>query len=790
MKLSYHWLREWAPVDLDAANAGELLTLAGLELDGLEAAAPPLDGVVVARILSAAPHPDADRLQVCSVDAGETAPLQIVCGAPNARAGLVVALATIGTRLPGDFKIRKSKIRGVESFGMLCSGSELGLEDTPGILELPDALAPGTPLASAMRLDDSVLEIALTPNRGDCFSVRGVARELACLAQVPFAAPFRPDPATVSLEDGREIVIENGADCSRYAGRVIRGLNRNAPTPLWMAERLRRADLRSINPLVDVTNYVLLELGQPMHAFDLQRLDGPITVRRARSGEALQLLNEQEIELSPEELVIADSSGPIALAGAMGGLASAVDDETVDVFLESACFAPAAVAGTGRKFKLSSDSLQRFERGVDPLLQEAALERASQLLMEIAGGQAGPVCLTEARPWEPPRTQLPVARVHKLLGCAIPAERMVEILLALECDAALDGDTLQLAPPSHRYDLRTPIDYIEDIARIHGYDQLPGRERRVGVALRAPDRNDDSRRLRAELVARGYFEAFSFSFAEATTDAALCGDADLNPVSLDNPMANWMAQMRRSIWASLLPVWKHNVARQQERVRLFEIGREYGSAAGRLVERPVIAGIASGLAQPEQWAQSRRSVDFHDLKSDVLALLGQRSGAVGFSAQDTHPALHPGRSARLEHEGRTVGHLGQIHPALLKRLDLPHAPLLFSLDLDLWTLPARPTIAPLSATPSSRRDIAVVVNQSLAVDKLMQYVKSRAGALLREVRVFDVFTGESLPKGCKSVALGLIFQDFSRTLTDDEVDAAVAAVTSGLEQEFGAQIRG
>ncbi len=790
MKLSYQWLREWAPVDLDAASAGEMLTLAGLELDGMEAAAPPLDGVVVARILEAAPHPDADRLKVCTVDLGQEESLQIVCGAPNARPGLTVALATIGTRLPGDFKIRKSKIRGVESFGMLCSGTELGLEESPGILELPGTLTPGEAFARALRLDDSVLEIALTPNRGDCFSVRGVARELACLAGVSYAAPYESSPISPALAETRDIHIENGADCSRYAGRVIRGLDRSAPTPLWMAERLRRADLRSINPLVDVTNYVMLELGQPMHAFDLSRLQGAISVRRGRAGESLQLLNEQTVELGPEELVIADEKGPVALAGAMGGLATAVDDETCDVFLESACFSPAAVAGTGRKFKLSSDSLQRFERGVDPQLQEAALERASQLLMAIAGGQAGPVCQNQAQQWQPPTTELSVARVHKLLGYPVPAERMLEILRALECRAELNGDTLQLCPPSHRYDLLTPIDYIEEIARVHGYDHLPGRPRRVSVTLRAPDRSDDSRRLRDELVARGYFEAFSFSFAEAATDAALCEDPARLAVELDNPMANWMTQMRRSLWASLLPVWKHNVARQQERVRLFEIGRQYSRNGERMLENGVIAGIVSGLAQPEQWSAPRRPVDFHDLKSDVLALLGQQASQVVFRAQDTHPALHPGRAARLERDGHTVGHVGQIHPALLKTLDLPHAPLMFSLDLALWSAPARPAPSALTATPSSRRDIAVVVDQTLAVGKLMEHVKFRAGSLLREVRVFDVFTGESLPKGCKSVALGLIFQDFSRTLTDDEVDAAVAAVTSGLEQKFGAQIRG
>ena len=790
MKLSYQWLREWAPTERSAADAGEMLTLAGLELEGLEAAAPDLAGVLVARIDSVEPHPDADRLQVCRVDAGDGELRQIVCGAPNARGGITVALATIGTRLPGDFKIKKSKIRGVESFGMLCSGAELGFEDTTGILELPTDLAPGTPLEAALGLDDTILDIALTPNRGDCFSVRGVARELGCLAQVHYAAPFATPAVETRLDERRDIRIENADDCSSYLGRIIRGLDRSVPTPLWIAERLRRADLRSINPLVDVTNYVMLELGQPMHAFDLDKLTGDISVRRARSGESLTLLNEQTVELGRDELLIADESGPIALAGAMGGLHSAVDDATTHVLLESACFSPGAVAGTGRKFKLSSDSLQRFERGVDPQLQRLALDRAATLLMQICGGDAGPVCECVAREHKPVQTTLSAARVQTLLGTDLPQDRMVEILRLLEIEVTESGERLQLTPPSHRYDLVQPIDYVEEIARIHGYDQLPGRARQVPVELTAPQREDDSARLRAELVARGYQEAFSFSFADSQTDAALCADPTIEAISLDNPMAAWMQQMRRSIWASLIPVWKHNVARQQERIRLFEIGREYGRQAGRIEEHEVVAGIISGLADPEQWGRSKRSVDFYDLKGDVTALLGRCMDAVEFVATDLHPALHPGRAARIVADGTTVGHLGQIHPGLMKRLDLPQNALLFSLKLTLWQDAPLPELQAISTAPSTRRDLALLVDQSLAADKLIRYVKSHAGEFLRDVRIFDVFTSDALPKGCKSVALGLIFQDFSRTLTDEEVDAAMAALTTGLEKELGAQIRG
>ena len=788
MKISYQWLNQWAHTELDAAQAGDVLTMAGLELDGVEAAAPDLTGVVVAQIISAEKHPDADRLQVCAVDAGQDEPLQIVCGAPNARAGIKVALATIGTRLPGDFKIKKSKIRGQASFGMLCSGGELGMEDTDGIVELAEELTVGTALTAALSLDDTILDIALTPNRGDCFSLRGIARELACLSDTRFAPPFAPPKVDATLNDKPSISIEDAADCRRYAGRILRGLDRSASTPLWMAERLRRSGLRSINPLVDVTNYVLIELGQPMHAFDLGKLNGTVTVRRGRADERMVLLNEQAIDLDSHSLVVADDNGPVALAGAMGGLDSAVDDNTTEVLLESACFTPRAVAGTGRRYKVTSDSLQRFERGVDPELQEFALERASELLLDICGGQAGPVVVEQAASWQAPTIKLSPARVQTLLGTPVDPQAMADMLRKLECSVAINGDEFEVQPPSHRYDLADPIDLVEEIARIHGYDNLPGRERRVEVALTAP-RPDAAQRLRAELTARGYHEAISFSFADCKTDDALNGDADATAISLDNPMSAAMAQMRRSLWASLIPVWKHNVARQQERIRLFELGRKYAKRNGQIEECECIAGLISGLALPEQWDSAKRNVDFYDLKSDVSALLGDNAHAVQWSSENPHPALHPGRSATLLQGGEVIGVLGEIHPRLKKVLDLPHSPLMFELQRQALEQTQLPEMLPITSTPSSRRDLALLVNQSLAAEKLTQYVNKEAGNILREVRVFDVFTGDALPDGFKSIALGLIFQDFSRTLTDEDVDTAMQKLSSGLEREFGAQIR-
>ena len=789
MQLSYQWLCQWTATGLDAAEAGEKLTLAGLELEGIEAAAPPLDGVVVGRIIEAAPHPDADRLQLCQVDAGAE-PLAIVCGAPNARAGLTVAVATVGTRLPGGLKIKRSKIRGVESAGMLCSGGELGLADTDGILELPDDQTPGVPLTTALALDDQCLDIALTPNRGDCLSLRGVARELACISGSSWALPDPRDPTPVSLDETRSISLESLTDCSRYVGRVIRGLDRNAPTPTWMAERLRRSGLRSINPLVDVTNYVMLELGQPMHAFDLDRLQGDIHVRRARAGESLTLLNEQLIELSPEELVITDASGPIALAGAMGGLGTAVSDSTRDVFLESACFSPQAVAGTGRRFKLSSDSLHRFERGVDPCLQEAALERATALLVEIAGGQAGPLCAAAGDSWIAPRITLRPARLRRLLGADIDDPRIRAVLERLECRVEADGDSWQVETPSHRYDLAQEIDLVEEVARIVGYDALGARPRLVPATLQAaPRQGAADARATGVLCPRGYYEVLSYSFADPRWDSLLSAEPPESGIPVDNPMSPALGQMRRSLWGSLLPLWQHNAQRQQDRIRLFEVGREYRRNGTAISETDVIAGVASGPVWPEQWGAARRAIDFYDIKGDLLALLGQVGECVVFDPSAAHPALHPGQSAGLSLDGQVIGQIGRLHPGLKGSLQLPQAPWLFQLDLSVLSRNTLPVIQPLADTPSTRRDLALLVDQSLEADKLINHVRSSGLPGLQSVRIFDVFTGDALPKGFKSVALGLIFQDFSRTLTDREVDEAMKALASGLEREFGAQIR-
>ncbi len=790
MKLSMNWLRDWVNTELSTSELAEHLTLAGLEVEGIEPVAPPgLDAVVAAKILSSEPHPNADRLKICRVDDGSGCELQIVCGAPNARAGMLVPLAPVGARLPGDLRIRKSKIRGVESYGMLCSGQELGMVGSDGLLELDAAGSPGEKLSVALGLDDEILEISLTPNRGDCLSIAGVARDLACVLDTELKVAFNDRPVTAQTSRQLQVRVECAQDCSTYAGRVIEGLNPEAQSPLWMRERLRRSGLRSINPLVDVTNYVLLELGQPMHAFDLDKLQGGLGVRRGRVGETLRLLNEQSIELSADELLITDDSGPVALAGAMGGLGTAVTNATCNVFLESACFAPAAVAGTGRKFKLSSDSLHRYERGVDPDLQLRALERATALLTKIAGGRVGPVVRVGAPFAGRQPVTLRLERLARLLGSAVPADRVRGILGKLGCQVRGNDAELQVTPPSCRYDISIEEDLIEEVARIYGYASLPGRVRHVPQSLRCAVAVSTEDRVRAALVQRAYHEAATLSFVDPEVDKLV--SQDLPTLMLDNPMSTALAQMRTTLWSSLLPVWQHNVQRQQPRVRLFELARSYGfDKTGALYEVEQLAGIVSGLAQYEQWGIAKRELDFFDVKGDLEAVLGSCvPGAMLDWRRTEHPALHPGISAALVINGQLAGHLGLLHPARVKALELPAAPYLFELQLSALERGADPVFGPVADFPSVRRDLALLVPDESAVGAMIASVSNGGYPSLERVWVFDLYRDKGLPNGFKSVALGLIFQGKSRTLTDGEVDAVVAGIASGLESEFGARIR-
>ena len=790
MKFSEKWLREWVDPKLDTAGLTELLTMAGLEVDGVVPAAPGFSSVVVGTIVSAEPHPDADKLQVCQVDTGEGEARQIVCGAANARAGLRVAVALPGARLPDGMKIRDARLRGVASSGMICSAVELGLADSDeGILELSADAPVGEDLRSWLALDDSVIEIDLTPNRGDCLGVLGVAREVSALADCPLQMPEPPKVAAV-IDETREVVIEASSACPHYAGRVIRDLDPAAQTPVWMAERLRRSGVRSMGPLVDVTNYVMLELGQPMHAFDLEQLKGPLRVRLAGKEEALELLDGESVSPATDTLMIADDSGPLALAGIMGGAASAVTPgETTSVFLESALFTPAAVAGQARRYGRHTDSSHRFERGVDPQLQVHAIERATELLLAIAGGQPGPVISAGEPPAAAEPIRLRPQRVRRLLGFEVPAKDIQEGLQRLHMQCEARDDALLVTPPSFRYDIGLEADLIEEVARLHGYNNLPAAQTSglLQVLPQSESRTSHGR-LREVLVQRGYQEAITYSFVEAGLQAQL--DQSSGAVDLLNPLSAELGQMRTSIWPGLLRALQHNLNRQQPRVRLFELGRVFRRDRGDLHQPQVIAGLAWGACEPEQWGRPATPVDFYDVKADIEALFelaGTADELVWEPAE--HPALHPGQGARIRLAEGVDGLVGLMHPALTAELDLAQSPVLFELPLAMLEHSRIPAFTPISRYPSVRRDLALVVDESVSGDALCRCVREQAGEFMAGVDVFDVYRGKGIESGRKSIALSLILQHYSRTLEDRDVEEVITRVVRALREQHNATVR-
>ena len=791
MRVSEAWLREYVDPPLDTSQLVHQLTMAGLEVDGAEPVAGEFTGVVVAEILEAAPHPQADRLRVCRVDAGQAELLQIVCGAPNARVGLRAPLALEGAQLPGGLNIRRSELRGMASFGMLCSGKELGIEDAQsGLMELPDDAAIGTDLRAYLGLNDCILEVDLTPNRADCLSVEGIAREVALHNRLDLHLPDRP-PVAQSISDTLAVELEAPAACPRYLGRLIRGVSRSAATPLWMRERLRRSGLRSLDPVVDVTNYVLLELGQPLHAFDAGKLDGAIRVRYAGNGEKLRLLNDQELELHDDVLVIADQSKALALAGIMGGADSAVGEGSTDIFLECAFFAPVAIMGKARRYGLNTDSSHRFERGVDPELQMRAIERASDLILAIAGGNAGPVTQALSPEHMPRRNSIPLRadRIRRLLGLDLEREQVGEILarLGLAVEEAMDG--WRVTPPSFRFDIAIEADLIEELGRVYGYDALPRRRPIIPAAMRpVSEKLLDLDRVKDALVDRGFQEAITYSFVDAARQSLI--EPNLPQLALQNPISSDMAVMRTGLWVGLLDAALKNANRQQNRVRLFEAGLKFANLDTGLEQRKSIAALAMGTVCEEQWGEPQRAVDFYDLKADVEALvhLTGRSAQLRFQA-GSHPALHPGQTAEISLDGARLGWIGMLHPRLEKQLGFEQRVFLVELDLDLLLNRNVPKFHSLSKFPQVRRDIALIVEDSIVVDALVDCVRQRGGKLLREVIVFDVYRGQGVEAGKKSVALGLVWQDEAETLVDTTVDAAVAGVLAGLAERFDARLR-
>jgi phenylalanyl-tRNA synthetase beta chain len=792
MKFSENWLRELVEINADRTELARALTMAGLEVEELTPLGEDLDGVVVAEIIAAEKHPEADRLQVCQVEAGQGAPLQIVCGAPNARVGIRVPLAMIGARLPGGVSIKAAKLRGVESSGMLCSAKELGIDaDASGLLELPVDAPIGQPLASYLGLPDASFELKLTPNRPDCLGLVGLAHDVAAL----FGSTVKQlgqATAAVTGQARRDLRLEAGKDAPRYLGRVVEGIDPLARTPLWLAERLRRAGLRPISAVVDITNYVMLELGQPLHAFDNDRLEGDIVVRHARGGETLKLLDGNEAKLDEGFVLIADDKKALAVAGVMGGFDSRVTDTTRNIFIESAHFAPAAIMGRARKLGLHTEASHRFERGVDPALPQRALERATELLLAIAGGKAGPVLLAEnlADLSLPAPVSLRRARLARVLGVAVADAEVARIFTALGMQVETTAEGWQITAPSSRFDIEREEDLIEEVARIFGYDNIPTLTPAGALTLAVePEARIGELALREQLAARGYYEAVNLSFVSA--DLLTSWGFNERLVPLANPLSADLAVMRPSLLPGLIETLRHNRARQQERVRLFEVARAFG-AGDPPVETPSLAVVACGAARAEQWGEPSRQLDFHDLKGDLDALVAWGGQPLHWAVHaDQLPGwLHPGRGARVARDGVTVGYLGALHPQLAKALDL--GPDVHVMELALEPLLARrlPRAQPVPRFPAVRRDIALDLPEAVHWSQIEQLVRDTLGERLKELRLFDRYSGKGVEAGRKSLAMGLILQDASRTLTDDDADRCVREAVAALEQTCKARLRG
>lgn len=791
MKFSEKWLREWIDPAMTTDELGHQLTMAGLELDGVEPVAAEFSGVVVGRVLKVEPHPDADKLRVCSVDVAADEPLQIVCGAANVCEGMVAPTAMIGARLPGDFKIKKSKLRGVPSMGMLCAAAELGLaESSEGLMPLPADAPIGKDFREYLDLDDVAIEVDLTPNRGDCLSLAGVAREVGVICRQDVN---RPEFQTVAptIDDSFPVNVEAANGCPRYLGRIIRGLDQSKETPLWMQERLRRGGIRSLGPMVDVTNYVLLELGQPMHAFDLNKLQGSINVRMAQKGEKLKLLNENESEFNESTLLITDDSGPLAIAGVMGGEASAVTTDTTDIFLESAFFAPLAIAGQARSYGLHTDSSHRFERGVDPEGCVIAMERATQLLTDICGGEVAPVIevSSDAELPKPAVIALRISRVEKVLGMELNGDDVIAIFKQLGFEVSGSGDNLTVTVPTFRFDLTLEVDLIEEIGRIIGYDQLPTTMLSTpSTPALVPEAFISRNRLCDALVERGYQEAVSYSFVDPEVEKIL--NPSLEAYPLANPISADLSVMRTTIWSGLLPVLKHNVNRQQERVRLFETGKRFIKQADELLQQDVIAGVVYGAIEPEQWGVATREIDFFDLKGDIEILLGLSGDLERFEFVSGAPeSLHPGQSARILHDGEEIGLIGMLHPKVAEQLSIPAHTFVFEIFLKPLQNGVISHFEPLSKYPALRRDLAFIVDEKVAANDLISAIRSSAPPFMRNLKLFDLYQGEHIDSGRKSLALGLTLQEETRTLTDSEVEGAIEAIVAHLHKEFGATLR-
>jgi len=801
MKVPENWLKDFVDSKLPVGELANLLTMSGLEVESCEPVAAPLANVVVGKIVSFDKHPNADKLTVCQVDAG-SGMLSVVCGAPNVRAGMLAPLARVGARLR-DLEIRKSKLRGVDSEGMLCSARELGLsEDHSGLLELSPDARVGDDVYKALKLDEHVLTFKLTPNRADCLSVLGIAREVSALTGEALKAP-KVTPVPARDKSSHPVKISDADGCGRFAGRVIRNVNAAAPTPAWMRQRLERAGQRSISALVDVTNYVMLELGRPLHVYDQDKLKGAIDVRWGRKGEKVLLLNGQTVDVDPSVLCITDDSGPIGLAGIMGGESTKAETTTRNLFLESAFFFPAAIAGRARRYNFTSDASHRFERGVDFDNNVAGIERATQLILEICGGEPGPTADVVKRLPERKPVRMRVARAQKVIGMPIPEAEMASVFRRLGFVFKSEDKSLVVTPPSCRFDLEIEEDLIEEVARVHGFDNIPAHPPRAVAQMRArPEVERSLHAVRERIAACDYQETINFAFVEPAWEADFAGEGAgagaPAPVRLLNPIASQASVMRTSLFGSLIDVLKKNHSRKLERIRVFEIARVYlrdaAAADGPLavagLRQPVrVAGAAFGPALDEQWGNAARGVDYFDVKADVEAICLPR---LRFEAA-SHPALHPGRSARVLVEGAAgfehAGWLGELHPRWQQKYELPQSVTLFELDVECLARAPLPSPTQPSRFPPVVRDIALLVDAGVPAQALLDAAQAEKPAIVQQLGVFDLYQGKSLPTGKKSLAFRVVMQDTERTLTDAEADAARDALVELWGRRLGATLR-
>ncbi|MFX4308978.1 phenylalanine--tRNA ligase subunit beta [Acinetobacter soli] len=791
MKISESWLRTWVNPAIDSETLTDQLTMLGLEVDELAPIAKPFTGVVVGEVLSVEQHPDADRLRVTTVNIGNGEPLQIVCGAPNVRVGMKAPVATIGAVLPGDFKIKKGKLRGIESQGMLCGASEIDLEDKiDGLLELPQDAPVGTNIRDYLKLDDHVIDISITPNRGDCFSIRGIAREIGVINQLAVTPPVIAAVESSILEQKQVHLATDGAP--RYLGRAIKNVNVQAQTPDWMAHALSCSGIRTHSILVDITNYVLMELGQPMHAFDLAKIDGDIHVRQAADQEKLVLLNEQEVELNPDIMVIADNSKALAIAGIMGGLDSSVTDETRDIFLESAFFAPLAIAGRARRFGLHTDSSQRYERGVDFELPMLAMHRASELIQQYAGGEFGPISVAEKAELLPKRDPITLhqSQVDALLGYRVETDFITDALQRLGCEVTVVATgEWHVVPPSHRFDLAIYQDLIEEVARIHGYDNIQIALPKIDVQLAQYQDHLELAALRQTVATLGYQEAISFSFADLKLEKQL--NPKVNPLALANPISSDLAVMRSTLLSSLIPCVQHNLNRQQSRVRFFELGLrfdyQHATSIHDLQQIPTLALIAVGSRTPELWHGKVQPMDFFDLKNEVEQILAAGRLNVSY-VRSERVWLHPGQSAEILVDGKSIGYLGRLHPSLENELDLGTT-WVAEIDQKAILQSYVSNFTELSRFPSVRRDIALLISDKINVSDIQQLIKQTGGDLLDSTWLFDVYTGQGVEQGKRSLAFALLWQHPSRTLEDAEIKSGMDNIIQVLENTYQATLR-